>query len=106
MIKLNDGPADGAYAVKRAPRFLRAVVGQNGSLAVLNMPEDEPGAYETIEVYERSGVAGVVTIRGRGGCQSYATAEYQHMPAVEGEEFRETAAWREWCEAMAAQIKK
>ena len=100
MIKLEDGPAQGAYAVKNAPKYLRAVVGLRGAKDVLDASGDEPQASETVSVYRRCGEAGVVHIRMSGtGSGFYATGEYRHLADVDGEDLREYQEWRTWVSA-------
>ena len=99
MIILRGGPADGAYAVTRAPLFLRAVVSPSGEKDVLDQLDDEPRHGERISVYRRTSTpdqVGMVFIcRGRSS-GAYASAKYEHLPDVDGQAVRETAAWRSW----------
>ena len=101
MIKLDGGPADGAYAVGRAPLWLRAVVSPSGKTDVLDQLEDEPKPRESISVYRRTTIAdqvGFVRFCGRGRGRGFASvsAEYEHLPEVDGGAFRETEAWQTW----------
>ena len=101
MINLHGGPAEGSYAVKRAPLYLRAVVAHDGYTDVLDQLTDQPRLRERVSVYRRVGEAGTVHVRMSGrGSGFYAMAEYEHMPEVDGEALRDNAAWREWCEAQ------
>lgn len=101
MMTLRDGPARGSYAVKRAPRFLRAVVdGATGKADVLDQLDDTPAAHESIYVYRIVGQAGSVHLNfgsrsGRSGF--YVMADYEHLSDVDGESFRNFDNWREWC---------
>lgn len=98
MIQLVDGPAEGAYAVTRAPIFLRGVVNTlDGEKDVLDQLTDTPGDNEEVCVYKLKGEAGVVHLnRGKGRSGFYATGTYHHLPDVLGAELRETMQWRQW----------
>ena len=101
MIILKGGPADGAYAVQRAPLWLRGVVTPSGKTDVLDQLDDEPKPKERVSVYRRTTEAdqvGVVFIcgRGRGSSGPSVSAEYEHLAGVDGELFRDTEAWRAW----------
>ena len=108
MMVLNDGPAKGAYAVGRAPIFLRAVVDQQGGIDVLDQLTDTPERTESVHVYERIGEpSGMTTLQmsrpgGRGRrCVTSIAAEYRYLPDVDGEAVRDFEAWRDWCLAHA-----
>ncbi len=109
MIKLVDGPAEGAYAVKRAPLYLRAILNTNtGEKDVLDQLDDRPDDFEEMWVYKLEGEAGRVHLNfgsGRGGQRTgfYATGDYHHVPDAPTAELRDTEAWRRWC---AAQVPK
>ncbi len=101
MIILNGGPAQGAYSVGRAPLFLRAVASPSGQTDVLDQLDDEPRPREKISIYRRTSTpdqVGIVFIcgRGRSGSGPSVSAQYEHLPDVDGEAFRETEAWRAW----------
>lgn len=101
MIKLNGGPAEGSYAVKRAPIFLRAVIPAKVGRAkpkgdVLDQLEDTPAEGESVSVYQREGEAGIVHINGRKVKGFYATAEYHWLEDVDGEALRDNDIWQEW----------
>ena len=101
MIILNDGPAQGAYSVSRAPLFLRAVVSPAGKTDVLDQLDDEPRPREKISVYRRTSTpdqVGIMFICGRGRSESgpSVSAQYEHLPDVDAEQFRATTAWRTW----------
>ena len=103
MIKLIDGPAEGAYAVKRAPLYLRATVDAGtGVRDVLDQLDDSPSEFEEVVVYKLEGEAGTVHLNfggGRGGQRTgfYATGDYYHVPDVGGVDVRDREAWRRWC---------
>ena len=103
MLKLLDGPAQGAYMVKRAPLFLRAVVSAGGAQDVLDQLEDTPAPSEEVYVYKRQGSAGTVHLNlgHRKGTGFYAMGEYRHVPDADGEALRKTEAWRQWCIAQS-----
>lgn len=96
-MRLLDGPAAGEFSTRRAPWLLRAVIGPLGAADVLDMPEDEPGADETIHVYEivtGTFSQGFACFRGRGARGgAFATGDYRHLPEVDGEAVRERADW-------------
>ena len=104
MMTLTDGPAEGFYAVPRAPHFLRAVVDQDGGKDVLDQLDDQPEPGETIHVYRctnrQDDAVTMVMMSGKNGrgrrCVPSVVAEYQHMPDIDGDAMRNTAAWRAW----------
>lgn len=100
MIRLVDGPAEGGYAVKRAPLFLRAVVHRGTNAKdVLDQLADTPAPDELVSVYRRAGEAGAAIVCGRGPravSGTFATGEYHHMPEVDGEALRDNTAWQAW----------
>lgn len=102
MITLTDGPAEGSYAVKRAPLYLRAVVAPDGMTDVLDQLTDTPRLREQVSVYRRTTEAGTVHVRLSGSARRasgfYAWASYEHMPEVGGEALRDNETWRAWCE--------
>lgn len=94
MTSFEGGPAGGAtLLLRRAPVFLRVVIGPRGKVDALDQLEDVPADGETVHVYERFGPRGHVCLR-PGGCHEYGT--YRHLPHVDGELLRDTAAWRAW----------
>lgn len=101
MITLKDGPAQGSYAVKRAPLFLRAVVGPGNKQDVLDQLDDTPRADERVYIYRLEGEVGWAHVhfggKDRARTGFYATGTYRHLADVDGEALRETAAWRQWC---------
>lgn len=98
MISLEGGPGEGAYAVKRAPKFLRAVLNTlTGEKDVLDQLSDTPGDNEEVWVYKLEGEAGIVHLnRGKGQSGFYATGTYRYVDDVRGVDVRETMAWRRW----------
>lgn len=104
MMTLRDGPAKGAYMVKRAPLYLRGVTSPQGESDVLDMLDDEARADEKVSVYRRVTDVGQVHLNFGGGKKTgrrtgfYVLAEYEWLPDVDGEQVREVALWREWCE--------
>ena len=104
MIKLDNGPAEGVYPVRRAPLFLRAVVNcDTGTKDVLDQLVDEPEGADIVSVYRRVGPAGTVHINmggARKGSGWYATGEYIHLADVDGGPLREAPEWRAWCRAQ------
>ena len=100
MLNLLDGPAQGNYMGKRAPLFLRAVTTDVAGATVadvLDQLTDTPAPTERVHVYKLEGAAGMVHLnRGGKGSGFYATGSYRHLPDVDGEALRDTAAWRQW----------
>lgn len=100
MTGFHGGPADGrSLSCRRAPIFLRVVIGPRGKLDALDQLLDEPRKTETIHVYrKRDGSGGHVCVR-PGGC--FEMGEYDYLPDVVGEEMRETSVWRAWVDERA-----
>lgn len=109
MMVLKDGPAKGAYAVRRAPYHLRAVVDEKtGETDVLDQLGDYPKGSERIHVYrcvKNDGGIVSVMLAGKNGrgrhCVQSVSAEYEHLSDVDGEPFRDQEAWRAWAIANA-----
>lgn len=106
MIRLLDGPAEGSYAVKSAPTWLRAVVTGEGN-DVLDQPADTPEPRERVYVYRLvNGTRGHVHLnfgsgaRGRGRTGFYALGDYLYQPEVDGEALRDRVAWIRWVGAQ------
>jgi hypothetical protein len=113
-VKLLDGPAKGTYSLRRAPLYLRAVVTAKGKVDVLDMLDDRPRPGERVYVYRAddspefpsrfmlsdSIYVCVRTKDGAGAQAGGATGTYRHLPEVDGELVRETAAWRAWVAAQ------
>lgn len=97
MMTLCDGPAQGVYAVKRAPLYLRAVV-DGEAKDVLDQPDDAPRDGEAVYVYRRMGRAGRVHVNlgRRRGTGFYAIADYEYLPGVDGEALRDNERWQAW----------
>lgn len=101
MITLKDGPAAGVYDVRRAPLYLRAVIGPRGKKDVLDQLDDVPTEKESIHIYRRVKDVEVCVVFICGGSRRGSSsgprpiADYQHIPG-DGEKVRETGAWREW----------
>lgn len=99
MITLIGGPVAGTYMVKRAPVYLRAVVGAAGQgKDVLNELDDSPGPDEKVFVYKLEGEALPVHLlmSPRRLSGFYMMGKYNYLPDVDGELLRETDAWRRW----------
>lgn len=109
-VVLADGPAAGRYDVRRTPHFLRAVVARSdGHADLLDQLHDQPRPIEAVHVYEldtaepwfdpesfeRSTRAIICPPPGASGT-------YRHRADVDGEQLRETDAWRTWCRAQPA----
>jgi hypothetical protein len=103
-----DGPAAGAgMNLRRAPVFLRVVevIEQMGTFDALDQLEDEPREGERVHVYRMlAGTRGSAFVCGRGSGASghYEWGIYAHLADVDGEQLRDTAAWRAWVEAQVA----
>ena len=109
-VVLADGPCAGTYSVTRAPHFLRAVRFELKQ-DLLDQLTDEPRLGETVHVYEvdpsqphfdpdtwaRQMNAIICPPPG-------ATGTYRHRADVDGEELRDTAAWRAWCRAQIVDV--
>lgn len=108
MIRLLDGPAAGAYAARRAPVFLRAVVDPQAVRGdVLDQLDDRPNPNEVVHVYRlvpgtRHGTV-FVRLAGRG-CVESATGDYRYQALVDGEQLRDADAWRAWAEEQAGRL--
>lgn len=78
QLHLRDGPVEGHFEVQHAPEVLRAVVAGDGTLDVLDAPEDCPRLDEVVHHYRRLGVAGHMCRR--GGCMTLV--DYVHAPGL------------------------
>jgi hypothetical protein len=96
MLTLIDGPCQGTYLVRRAPVFLRAVLGQSGKTDVLDLVEDTPGDTEKVFIYKLDGPSGTVHVHGKGFSGWYALGSYRFLPEVDGGALRDNAAWQKW----------
>jgi hypothetical protein len=105
-VVLEDGPAAGRYSVRRAPYFLRAVVDRSGRCDLLDQLGDQPMPGETVHVYEATGILFDPDTMARMGTflcpRPGASGTYRHRADVDGEQLRETAAWRAWTRAEPA----
>ena len=97
MITLNDGPAAGSYAVTRAPKYIRAVVGPLGKRKVLDQLTDDPNPTERVYVYVRVDKAGTIRL-GVGGRRAVIdqVGTYRWLAVVDGDALRDRQAWRNW----------
>jgi len=67
--------------LKRAPRFLRVVQGNDGEFDALDQVDDAPRDDERIVVYEINGKPAMVHVNmGRKGGGWYPVAEYPRCP--------------------------
>lgn len=98
-MRLCYGPAAGTYVAARAPAFVRAVVDEGGKRDVLDQLDDAPRQDERVYVYELiAGTgSGTAIVCGRGFSIDMALGDYRHRADVDGEQLRETEAWRAWC---------
>lgn len=101
-VVLLDGPAAGTYSVRRAPHFLRAVVDRrSGHADLLDQLSDQPTPGEAVYVYEADGPtwdSERMVRKGTFVCPpTGASGSYRFRFELDGERFRDTAAWREWC---------
>lgn len=105
MTKFLDGPAAGKTCdTRRAPVFLRAVIdGTTGKVDVLDQLDDTPTPSETVSVYERVTMPAFFCVR-PGGC--FESADYAHMPHIDGELLRETGAWQAWANSEGARRER
>ena len=105
MIRFLNGPAMGkTLMLKRAPRFLRVVQGNDGEFDALDQVDDSPRDDERIVVYEIKGKPAMVHLNmGRKGGGWYPVAEYLIVPEQpEDAKVRSTPAWQAWCLARAS----
>ncbi len=99
MVNFKDGPCMGILMLKRAPKYLRAVINTKGELDALDQLEDTPNENEVVYVYKREGETGSVHICGRKNISGwYAMADYRWMPEVRGQELRNNETWQKWAE--------
>lgn len=101
MVELKDGPCQGFFMVRRSPVYLRAVLDQSGEKDLLDQVDDVPYGTETVYVYKRQGLSGVVHLHAKGCSGWYAVATYIHMPEVDGQALRDNDAWQKWVIAQA-----
>lgn len=110
-VVLEDGPAAGTYSVRRAPYFLRAVTSPDGGgrTDLLDQLHDTPMPTERVHVYEAiPGTLWDPDTLARTGTflcpPPGASGRYRHRPDVDGEQLRDTAAWRAWARAQPAPV--
>lgn len=109
MTRFLDGPAAGRTLwLRRAPLFLRFVMGPTGGGDALDMPEDIASDDETMTVYERVTPPRYTHVRmsgSRHGSRSgvYYGADYRLVKQPPDDRTaRSNSAWREWSNAKAA----
>jgi hypothetical protein len=104
-MRFLDGPMEGkTFSVTRCPTYLRAVIDADGTYDVLNLLTDVPKPSEQIHVYRvvpGTWTFAFIDFRGKdkGRSGRYEMADYVHVPDVDGESVRETAAWQAWATA-------
>lgn len=109
-VVLVDGPAAGQYSVRRAPHFLRAV--KSGATAdLLDQLSDVPMPDERVYVYELDHAEPhfdpdtYMRVNRAFLCPPPgATGTYRHRADVDGEQLRETPAWRAWCRSQPVAV--
>lgn len=104
MVSFEGGALHGELLLlKRAPQFLRGVVGADGSKDALDQLDDAPESGETLHAYALVSSRGMVHLycsRSRKGNASgwYVMAKYRAVEAQPAQEvMADTAKWREWC---------
>jgi hypothetical protein len=115
-VLFRDGPAaDWTLALRRVPVFLRVVIDRaTDQVDALDQLDDVPAPSEAVHVYQA--VPGttwalrgdiVICVRGAGGMQQAATGRgvYEHRADVDGEQLRDTEAWRAWCRAQPEAVE-
>ena len=105
MITFLDGPAAGfanGLCLRRAPKFLRVVVSEDGTWDALDLLTDTPRPGETIYAYRLVSNDGWVHIRRQRGGGCFVMAKYEFVqPQPDRETLRLNAKWREWATATA-----
>lgn len=108
MTTFIGGPAkETTLWLRRAPIFLRVVIGPGPASAIdaLDQLNDEPRYDESIVVYRKAEDRGTVHInsrdkRGRHTGGLFVSAVYRMVEMQPADAtMRNTAKWREWCEA-------
>ncbi len=100
MVTFTNGPAKGSpLELRRAPLFLRVVIGPRGKVDALDQLDDTPNDNETVHIYKRTSGVAVMFACGRGGCRGTVAADYEHYLPVFGPtcDFRNTDDWQAWC---------
>lgn len=85
FVSLADGPLKGAnFTVARCPREVRCVRASDGTMDILNEPDDAPRLDEEVHWYRWDGgrVSGHICGRGRGHSGCYTWVELIHAPEV------------------------
>lgn len=86
--------------LKRAPHYLRAVLGPAGELDALDQLDDSPKAEETVVAYEMVGEPTICHInsgRRHGGSGFFRGGRYRVVAEQPtDEQLRSTVAWRAW----------
>lgn len=101
MTRFTNGPAHGKnLSLRRAPHFLRVVIGPQGEVDALDQLDDEVKEGETPHAYIRTGGIGMCHLKmskpGRSGF--YTMADYSYFPNQPShEEMIDNAKWRAWC---------
>ena len=98
-VELVDGPCKGAYLVRRAPLYLRAVQNEKGETDLLDQIEDTPAENEKVFVYQLEGNTGTIHIHGDKASGWYALAKYHYLPDVDGQSLRDNPTWQAWATA-------
>lgn len=103
MVKFIDGPANGAeLSLRRAPKYLRVVVGINGLVDALDQKEDKPTKEESVHAYIqcwRSYHFGWMCTR-NSGCFIVGDFNYKFMSEQPSDEvIRDLSSWEQWVES-------
>lgn len=99
-VTFSGGPADAReLALQRAPLFLRVVVAGR-KIDALDQLDDAPRDDEHVYVYRCLWSTPPVHVCSRGrGCSVTVSASYEWLEDVDGEQLRDTEAWRAWATA-------
>jgi len=106
MINFIGGPASGEeLMLRRAPLYLRVVVGRRGKLDALDQIDDQANSTEKIYVYRRIGEATRYHLK--SSCRSmsgyWPRAEYGYVEPQPGDDqVRDNNAWQAWAMAQGA----
>lgn len=112
------GPADGhELHPQRAPLHVRVVVDEReqrpldgtvkrDALDILDLLDDEPREHESVHIYRAKWVGSPMHWCGTDGNGRHiggwtVSGLYHHLPDVDGEQLRDTAAWRQWATSAA-----
>lgn len=101
-VQFVGGPLDGReLSLQRGPLFIRGVVNRgNGRRDALDLLDDEPRPNETVSVYQLVWRTPTSHICSRGeGCTLSYMGTYRWREDVDGEQLRDTEAWRAWAQA-------